>query len=222
MKPFLLRQMKSDDFDGVARLSRTIYPDAVAWDGNQLSSHLELFPEGQFIVEDTSSGLVVGYAASLIVAWSDYDMTANWRDFTDNGLFTNHDPEGRTLYAADVMVDPTVQGKGIGKLIYEGREALMRDRGLLRIRAGARLQGFHRFHPDMSVEDYVRRVVDGRLSDATLSFQLKRGFKVLGVVRAYMRHDPMSLGYAAVIEFINNAVATPEEFERQRQSPYYR
>jgi hypothetical protein len=94
MKPFLLRQMKSDDFDGVARLSRTIYPDAVAWDGNQLSSHLELFPEGQFIVEDTASGLVVGYAASLIVAWSYYDMTANWRDFTDNGLFTNHDQEG--------------------------------------------------------------------------------------------------------------------------------
>jgi hypothetical protein len=32
----------------------------------------------------------------------------------------------------------------------------------------------------------------------------------------------MSLGYAAVIEFINKEVATPEEFERQRQSPYYR
>jgi GNAT superfamily N-acetyltransferase len=211
------------DFDGVAALSRKIYPDAQAWDAKQLSSHLRVFPEGQFVAVDTASERVVGYAASLIVCWDDYDTQDNWRDFTDNGRFTNHDPEyGHTLYAADVMVDPDYQGKGIGKLIYGARDRLLRGRSLLRIRAGARLQGYHRYHEEMPVEEYVRRVVAGELADSTLTFQLKRGFKVIGVVHGYMRHDPLSMGYAAVIEFLNDAIATPEDISHQQKSPFYR
>jgi len=220
---YIVRQMQPADFAAVHALSRKIYPEAVPWGDDQLLSHLRIFPEGQFIAEDKRSGDVVGYAASLIVYWDDYDLTDNWRDFTDNGMFTNHDPEqGRTLYAADVMVDPAVQGKGVGKRIYQAREELLRRRRLLRIRAGARLQGYHRHHGEMSVEEYVTRVVDGKLSDPTLSFQLKRGFKVLGVVHGYMRHDPLSMGYAAVIEFLNPDVATPEEHRHQQESRFYR
>jgi ribosomal protein S18 acetylase RimI-like enzyme len=220
---FIVRGLQPGDFAAVQRLSLKIYPDANPWDDEQLSSHLRLFPEGQFVVENTADGSIVGYAASLIVFWDDYSMGDSWRDFTDHGMFTNHDPEnGRTLYAADVMVDPDCQGRGIGKLIYKARERLLRERKLLRIRAGARLQGYHRYHKEMTAEEYVRRVVDGELSDATLSFQLKRGFEVLGVVHGYMRHDPMSMGYAAVIEFLNKDVAAPEDYRHQHDSPFYR
>jgi hypothetical protein len=38
---------------------------------------------------------------------------------------------------------------------------------------------------------------------ATLSFQLAQGFRVLGVVRHYIEADPESLGFAAVIEWMN-------------------
>jgi GNAT superfamily N-acetyltransferase len=149
-------------------------------------------------------------------------MEASWRDFTDQGFFTNHDPaRGRTLYAADIMVDPQYQGRGVGKRLYQARSDLLRQLGLLRIRAGARLQGYHRYHETLSPEAYVRAVVEGRLSDATLSFQLNRGFKVLGVASHYMRNDPLSLGFAAVIEYLNPEVATPEDFEQQRRSPFF-
>lgn len=220
---FNVRNMTPADFPRVTALSLKIYPEARPWTAEQLSSHLRVFPEGQFIVEETDSGRVVGYAATLIVSWDDYDMKSNWRDFTDNGYFTNHDPgKGRTLYAADIMVDPDFQGRGIGKLVYQARERLLRERGLLRIRAGARLQGYHRYHAEMTVEDYVQRVVDGELQDPTLTFQLKRGFKVLGVVHGYMRHDPMSMGYAAVIEFLNDDVAAPDDYRHQHESPFCR
>lgn len=220
---FIPRNMRPGDFPGVTALSLRIYPDAHPWDANQLASHLRVFPEGQFVVEEPRSGRIVGYAASLVVRWDDYDMKTNWRDFTDNGLFTNHDlANGRTLYAADIMVDPDCQSCGIGKLIYQARDRLLREKGLLRIRAGARLQGYHLHHADMTVEEYVRRVVDGELSDATLSFQLKRGFKVLGIVHAYMRNDPLSMGFAAVIEYLNETVAAPEDYRHQHESPFYR
>jgi GNAT superfamily N-acetyltransferase len=219
---FIVRQLTPDDFDGVAALGRKIYPNGVPWSFEQLSSHLRVFPEGQFVVIESRSGKLVGYAATLIVFWDDYEMESDWKDFTAGGMFTNHDPaRGRTLYAADIMIDPDYQGQGAGKLLYVARNLLLVSKRLLRIRAGARLQGYHRCRDAMTPEAYVREIVAERINDATLSFQLKRGFKVLGVVANYMRHDPMSLGYAAVIEYLNPEVATEEDWARQRKSPYY-
>ena len=72
----------------------------------------------------------------------------------------------------------------------------------------------------MSIEDYVKAVVTGKYTDRTLSFQLKRGFKVINVVRNYLVGDPESLGYAAIIEWINHAVALPEDYADLANSPY--
>lgn len=141
-------------------------------------------------------------SASLIVMWDDYDFGDSWRDFTDGGWFTNHDPDnGRTLYGAEIMVDPRFQGLGVGSALYAAREALVRRLGLMRIRAGARLAGYHLFADRMSAADYVRAVERGELGDPTLSFQLGLGFTVIGVVSGYLRFDPESLGWAAIIEW---------------------
>jgi predicted N-acetyltransferase YhbS len=119
-------------------------------------------------------------------------------------MFTNHDPEnGRTLYGAEVMVDPELQGSGIGSRLYAARFDLARRLGLRRIRAAARLRGYHRFANHWTADEYVSRVRKGEIKDPTLSFQIKQGFEVLGVVGGYLRHDPESLGYAAVIEWQN-------------------
>ena len=48
-------------------------------------------------------------------------------------------------------------------------------------------------------------MVAGARRDPTLSFQLARGFRVIGVVGGYLRFDPESLGKAAVIERVNPA-----------------
>jgi GNAT superfamily N-acetyltransferase len=154
-------------------------------------------------------------AASLIILWDDYDAEMSWRDFADSGMFTNHDAEsGRTLYGAEVMVDPARQGCGIGKALYKARRELVEQRGLLRIRAGARLRGYHRVAGTMTADEYVRCVVRGQMGDATLSFQLRQGVHVLGVVQGYLRHDPESLGFAAVLEWINALVARFDDYPK--------
>ena len=45
--------------------------------------------------------------------------------------------------------------------------------------------------------------VQGQEHDPTLSFQLNEGFHVVAVVPHYITDDPESLGYAAVIEWLN-------------------
>jgi GNAT superfamily N-acetyltransferase len=197
-----IRQTRPEDFEGIIELTRRVYPGSPPWSPEQLASHLTVFPDGQLValVEEA----IVGMASSLIVLWDDYEFETNWRDFTAEGTFTNHDPErGRTLYGAEVMVDPTRQGQGIGSVLYDARRQLAVRLGLRRIRAGARLRGYHHVADRMSAHEYVKRVESGAFTDPTLTFQLNRGFHVLAVVSDYLRHDPESLGYAAVIEWLN-------------------
>jgi GNAT superfamily N-acetyltransferase len=206
-----VRQRRPEDTREVIEIFRAIYPGSPSWTPEQLASHLEVFPEGQLVAE--VDGRVIAMAASLIVLWDDYSMETAWRDFTDHGMFRNHDPaRGRTLYGAELMVHPAFQGRGVGKHLYAARRELVQTLGLLRIRAGARLAGYYRHADRLSPEEYTRRVVSGELSDPTLSFQLARGFAVIGVARDYLRHDPESLGNAAVIEWLNPKVATEADY----------
>lgn len=208
-----MRRARAEDIPGIIDLCRRVYRHAPPWTEEQLRSHQAVFPEGQLVAVDPG-GDILGFAACLIVNWSDYDAWDDWRDFTDRGYFTNHDPEhGKTLYGAEIMVDPAQQGRGIGSLIYRARRDLCQRLGLARIRAGARLRGYHQRADVLSAADYVAKVVRGELRDPTLSFQLGQGFEVLGVVQNYLRHDPSSRGWAALIEWRNPDVEQPPRSE---------
>lgn len=208
----IVRTTRAEDFPSVVEMTRIVYPTSQPWTEAQLASHVRVFPEGQFVAIESASGRVVGAAASLIVLWDDYDMKMSWRDFTEHGMFTNHDrARGRTLYGAEVMVLPSFQGKGVGTALYHARRDLVQRLRLLRIRAGARLRGYHRYADRMSAEEYAIDVARGDLWDPTVSFQIRRGFHILAVVPRYLRHDPESLGNAAVIEWLNPEVARPED-----------
>lgn len=210
MEEIVVRPTRPQDFAGITELSLVVYPDVLPWVESQLASHLRVFPEGQLVAvaRDPEIGeeTVVGMAASLILSWEDYEVQDTWRDFTEHGMFTNHDPDGRTLYGAEVMVHPGWQGKGVGSKIYDARRELARRLGMRRIRAGARLRGYHRYADHMTAREYVQRVVAGELRDPTLSFQLNRGFRVFHVVSGYLQGDPDSLGWAALIEWLNPEV----------------
>jgi GNAT superfamily N-acetyltransferase len=219
---YLVRQTEERDFEGIRMLSQKVYPNDIPWTSNYLRTHLDVFPEGQVVVVDTQDEeRVVGMAASLIIRWGEYDRFDSYNEFTDDGFFTNHDSTGRTLYGAEVMVDPGVRGAGLGSMLYEARRDIVRNLGLLRIRAGARLPGYAHYADSMKAEEYVRKVVRGELSDPTLSFQIKHGFRVLAIVPAYQVHDPKSGNAAALIEWLNRDVATIDEIFRHDELSYH-
>ncbi len=111
----VVRNTTPRDFDGISDLCLRTYPDTPPWTVEQLSSHLRVFPEGQFVAVYGPEQKVVGMCASLIVDWEDYAILDNWEQFTADGMFTNHDARrGRTLYGAEVIVDSTLQHHGIG------------------------------------------------------------------------------------------------------------
>ena len=216
---FILTHPSPKHFAEINAMCKRIYPFTPPWSIPQLEAHHSYFPDGQLVVVEKKTGKIVGSAFSVIISWDDYSPQDNWQDFTAGGYFHNHDPKkGKTLYGAEVMVDPDYRGKGIGKMLYRGRQEIARKYNLKRIRAGARVRGYSRFSEKMSPEEYTKQVVNKQLSDPTLSFQLSQGFVVLDVAKNYLIDDPESLGYAALIEWLNPTVAKASDYKKQTLS----
>lgn len=213
---FEILHPRPEHFLGIQTLCRKVYPFSKPWSLDQLAAHRAYFPDGQWIVIDTGSGAIVGLAFSLIISWEDYSRQDNWQDFTSGGFFHNHNPKlGKTLYGAEVMTDPEYRGQGIGRMLYHARQEIIKKYELKRIRAGARLIGYAKYKDTMGPVDYVKKVVAKEIYDPTLSFQLSHGFKVLDVAKNYLFNDPDSLGYAAVIEWLNPKYTTEETLAKQ-------
>ena len=199
-----IRDATRADIPAMVALNKAAYPamaaDNVVWADRHLLSHLRVFPQGQMVA--VANGKIVGAAASLIVDLGPDPLRPHtWAGITDNGYFTNHNPLGDTLYGADVYAHPDARGLGVGALLYEARRALCRRLNLRRILAGGRLWNYPE-HLDLSPEEYAFRVASGDLNDLVLSFQLREGFVLRGVLQNYLR-DKRSANHASLIEWLN-------------------
>jgi len=200
--PVRVRPSRGDDLPAIEALSRRVYPHDHPWTVSYLEAQRDRFPEGQLVAVKRDSGDVVGMAASVRLPPALEEADAPYPIVTGDFRFTCHDPDGRVLYAAEVMVDPRARRQGIGGRIYAARRALAERLGVDAIRAAARLPGYGARRHELDLERYVREVEAGRLHDATLSFQLGQGFRVVKPLGRYFpSRDPESLGYAALIEW---------------------
>lgn len=210
-----VRPVEIEDLPKLIALNKRVYPlmaeENVVWSERQLRNHLKLFPAGQLVAE--VAGQLAGAVSSLIIASSRDPYRAHtYAGVTDGGYFHNHDPQGDTLYGADVYVDPGIQGKGVGAALYEARRRLCRELNLRRILAGGRISGYAACAETCTPETYVEQVRAGERQDPALSFQLREGFTVRGILANYIT-DPMSANYATLIEWLN-----PDYVEREASS----
>ncbi|MGL1834040.1 GNAT family N-acetyltransferase [Rhodocyclaceae bacterium SMB388] len=204
MSKVTIRHTRAEDIPELIRLQKHAYPPEMPpWSRVKFEHQLEIFPHGQIVAE--FDGRVVGCASSFVVIWDDWFDTHTWKEITASGTFQEHDPGGKTLYGAEVFVDPEVRGMGLGHALYEGRRRLCQAMNLKRIIACGRLPGYHLHAAEMSAEDYAKRVVWGDLRDPVLGFQLHEGFHYCGVIEDYLPEDHESCGNASLIVWLNPA-----------------
>jgi GNAT superfamily N-acetyltransferase len=195
-----VRQAKIRDIPGIRQLFQKCYTHEPPPYLEGLFLAQRVFPQGQFVA--IADNKVVGYASSLLLD-SEFDfLTSDWNTLTAWGTLANHDPEGDFLYAAEVLVDKDLRGKGIGKKLYQQRdrlatELLMNNPDFKGIAATSRLSGYSR-HFYLTPEKYLEKVILGEIQDPTLSFQLGQGFQVLNLLQDF-EDDPETLGWAASI-----------------------
>ncbi len=205
-------QLEPKYFDRLAALQRACYPtlgEQELMRVEHLESQHRVFPEGQFvaIAGDEPVGMASGF-------FTDFDFDNPRHTFAEvsAGLyFTTHDPEGDYYYGADISVHPRARKRGIGRRLYRARQALVRRTRRKGIVAGGLIPGYARHKHEMSAREYVDRVVAGELRDPTLSFQLRNGFIVRGVIQNYIQ-DEASDNWATLILWPNpdRGDATPD------------
>ncbi|MHB1278765.1 MAG: GNAT family N-acetyltransferase [Bacteroidia bacterium] len=201
-KPTIIQRTAiPEDFGEIIKLSKKCFPEQDPWTANMLESQYRLFPEGMQIIE--YEGEIVGSATSLIVDMEEYDDNHSWAEISDNGFITNHDPEGDTLYGIEVMVHPEYQGLKIGRRLYEMRRELCEVMNLKQILIGGRLPNYHLYSDELGVRAYVKRVVDKKIKDSVLTFQISQGFYIRKIIKDYLPNDQESEGYGVLMEWAN-------------------
>ncbi len=184
---------------GLAELQRVCFPTLGR---NELMreehflSHWRIFPDGDFVA--LVEGKIVGLGSGFFVDFDFDHPNHTFQEMIAGGYYTNHNPDGAWYYGADISVHPEYRGLGIGKLLYQARKELVLRANRRGIVAGGVLPGYPRYRAQMSVHAYVERVVAGELWDSTLSFQLRNGFVVLGMLENYIE-DSASDNWATLI-----------------------
>ena len=195
--------LEADMADDLEQIELTCFPMAnpdELLSADDIRAYAETFPEGYFVA--MIEGEPVGMGAGIYLDFDFEHPQHGIIEITGEHQCGNHDPDGEWYYGTDITVLPEYRGRGIGRLLYERRKALViRDRrkGII---AGGSLPGYFDHKASMPVDEYVEKVVAGELRDPTLSFQLSNGFEVRGLLENYLE-DEADDGWAALIVWEN-------------------
>jgi GNAT superfamily N-acetyltransferase len=200
----IVRPYSEEDFRNIQQMERVVYPPPWPqddlWSTDQLQSHIDVFSEGALCAEYDND--IVGTMTTLIVDDIPEDKHT-WEEITDHGYLTNsHNEQGDTLYVADLQVDPTYRKLGIGKRLMKESYELVRRLGLRRLIGAVRMPGYYKYANELTPEEYVKAILDGKLKDQVINFMLRCGRKPLKVVKNYL-HDIKSENNALLMEWRN-------------------
>jgi ribosomal protein S18 acetylase RimI-like enzyme len=201
----IVRNTLPEDIPKIVDLQKESFPYLARygniWHPEELESHIRIFPQGQFVAVEPD-GTVVGSASSLIVTLNPEYAEHTWIGITANGMFTNHNHNGDSLYGADISTHPKFRHEGIGKMLYNARKELVIRLNLRRMIGGGRLFNYCEYADKISALEYAYRVIKGELRDPVLSFELDNEFKFIKILPNYL-NDTRSLNYASFIEWLN-------------------
>ncbi|WNF37469.1 bifunctional GNAT family N-acetyltransferase/carbon-nitrogen hydrolase family protein [Bacillaceae bacterium IKA-2] len=200
-KKIELRLITKEDFQEILELQKRCFRNMDPWKLDQLESHIEIFPEGQFCVE--YEGEIIGSCSSLIVNFDEYDDQHTWDEITDKGYISNHDPEGYNLYGMEVMVHPDFRRMKIGRRLYEARHELARNLNLKSIIIGGRIPNYREHAGEYTPRQYGEAVMLHNIYDPVLTFQVMNGFTLKRINKNYLEDDSASMKYATLMEWNN-------------------
>lgn len=197
----VVRPTRVEDYEAIAEIQELCFPGMPVWEREHIESQVKTFGRGQMVVE--VDGELAASSSSLIIDFDEYADSHSWTKTSGEGYIRNHDPEGDTLYGIEIMVAPKFRGMKLARRLYEARKGLCHEQNLKRIVIGGRLPGYAAVQAEMSVRDYVDRVLAKDLYDPVLTAQLANGFAIKRLLQGYLASDHESAGHATLLEWVN-------------------
>ncbi|WP_379546344.1 GNAT family N-acetyltransferase [Qipengyuania sp. DSG2-2] len=194
-----VRQAQAGDVRAIADLVRRAYSELPAYTHGEIRGQLNNYPEGCFVAK--LDGKLVGYCASMRLSERVAFSNGNWDEITGNGFGSRHNATGAWLYGYEMCVDPKTRGTRIGRRLYEERRALAERLELDGIVFGGRMPGLARAmrrktNRADTPEEYLQMVLDSKIHDPVLRFQLANGFEPQGIIESYLPEDKQSKAFA--------------------------
>ncbi len=185
-----VRLATTKDIPGINEVVKRSY--GAAYPEDMLRGQVTNFPEGHFVAQIDDQ--IVGYCASIVVPEKKALAKHSWREITGNGFGTTHKADGDYLYGYEVCVDPDYRRYRIAQRFYKERKKLCRDLNLKGIVFAGRLSNLAKKIKQVgSAEDYIEAVLEKKLRDPVINFQIRQGFEIIGILKDYLPNDKYSL-----------------------------
>lgn len=213
-----VRQAQLSDVSAIVELTVRAYAGTGmnGYSPGAITGQINNFPMGQFVV--TVDENVVGYCATFQISGKLALKPHTWEEITGNGYASRHDISGDWLYGMEVCVDPEYRGYRIGQRLYNERKRLCQALNLKGIIFAGRLPTLSkRFKQTRSADEYVKQIAEKKRRDPVLSFQLRSGFEIIGVIPHYLDADVESMGYGVHLVWRNPKVPSEENAGSARQ-----
>jgi hypothetical protein len=212
---YRIRLVEPLDYQTIIEICRLVYPTEKPYTLEELEDHRQVFPQGQFAAVDRGNA-VAGIHFTLRLRMLDFHLDDPWDVLTAGGSFLDHNPEGPTLYGADIMVHPGHQHHGIGHALTDQARLLVQEERLWRLVGASRLPGYGRHASAMNIEQYLDSILSGKLFDPVLTIHIKNGYTAVRPIHGYLQHDEESAGWAVVIQWVNPACPPPPAFDLRK------
>lgn len=183
----------------LAALQQLVFPTLAAADrirAEQYLRHLEVFPEGQFVL--VAADGVVGSTTTMRTTFCFEEPRHRFRDTFGGGWLTRHQPGGDWLYGLDMSIHPAWRGRGGARLLYRARHQLARHLGLHGQLTVGMPSGYGALHDGLSGEEYYQQWLAGLRADPTLTPQQKIGFRPLALIPDYL-DDPVCGNFGVLL-----------------------
>ncbi|MBM3464015.1 MAG: GNAT family N-acetyltransferase [Armatimonadetes bacterium] len=181
------------------RLQETVFPtlaDDQRFKAAHYCKHVELFPEGQFVVLDGDR--VVGMTTTVRLHFDFEHADHTFDDVICGGWCTSHAPDGPWMYGLDIGTHPDHRRRGIARALYAARHDSVRRLGLKGQVTAGMMSGFGARKHEMSAQEYYAHLLAGKVSDPTVSAQMRVGFEPRGLLKDYL-NDPVCDNYSVTL-----------------------
>lgn len=186
-----VRPMQFSDAEQCEELQHIVFPqlaDEEILHAPQYTKHLEIFPEGQYVITDGLS--VIASTSTMRYSYDPADTSHHtFFETMGGGWLTTHIPDGEWLYGLDMGVHPAYRGKGLAKELYRARQHTCLQLHLKGQIMVGMLNGYLHNSESLSIDAYYEKVASGELFDPTVSVQMKIGFEIKKLMKEYL-NDP--------------------------------
>jgi hypothetical protein len=205
--------MRSWHAEALEELQRIVFPtlsDEERLKAAHYRRHLDIFPQGQFVLTTTAEGqvpplsgegqlpLLIGMTTTMRTGFDFAHYQHTFSETMAGGWMSNHQPHGTWLYGLDMGIHPAHRGRGGARLLYRARHQLVRQLQLQGQLTVGMMSGYGAISAQLSGEAYYQAWIKGDLWDPTLSPQRKIGFEPLGLIPGYL-HDPGCGNYGVLL-----------------------